>query len=304
MNCSNAKRIPLIQLLARQGFNPAFSKTRKGVLYYWFMSPFRKETKPSFSVNTELNTFYDYGNGLSGTVVDYMCSYYNCDISKALTLLDNFNLSFSFPQHCVSRNVTAAKEENMEDYEITSVGSIKHKALQDYLKRRKLNLTLATKYLNQINYRIKGRSYFGIAFRNLSEGYEVSYEYKGRENGDYIRVKSCLLSKDMSFFDNKCNSLVVTESWSDFLALLTLYPKMERRNDFVILNSVSMQVRLLNQINKSDYDTIYSATDNDAAGLQVLKQLTCHYGDKVVPLNELYRQYKDVAEFVENQTEF
>src|SRR5690606_34670922 len=117
-----------------------------------------------------------------------------------------------------------------------------------------------------------------------------------------LSVKTCLVCKDITFFSSGSTSVVVAESWSDFLALLTLYPKMEDRNDFIILNSVSMRDRLIEKIKSSNYVTIYSAVDNDPAGSDILKVLVEHFADRVIPLNPFYSNYKDVAEYLEKES--
>lgn len=302
MNCKQAKQISLLYILNRQGFKEAYTRNSKGTIYHWFISPFRPtETKPSFSYNSRLNTFYDYGNGLSGTVVDYICAYYQCIIPKALELLQDFD--FSFSQQNISNEIIADKKENDHNgYEIKSIHAIKHPALVKYLAKRKISPSLYSKYLVEINYTIDGRSFFGVGFQNARKGYEVSYEYKKKSTGEFVRVKTCLICKDITFFLRGSTSVVVTESWSDFLALLTLYPKMEDRNDYIILNSVSMRDRLIEKIKSSNYLTIYSATDNDPAGSDILKVFIENFADRVIPLNPFYSNYKDVAEYLEKET--
>src|SRR5690606_35239885 len=118
----------------------------------------------------------------------------------------------------------------------------------------------------------------------------------------FVRVKTCLICKDITFFSKGSTSVVVIESWSDFLALLTLYPKMEDRNDFIILNSVSMCDRLIEKINEVNWLTIYTATDNDSAGNGIMKILMDQFQDRVIPLNSFYKKYKDVAEYLEKET--
>lgn len=301
MNCKQAKQISLLHILNRQGFKHAYTRNNKGTIYYWFVSPFRQaESKPSFSYNSRLNTFYDYGNGLSGTVVDYICAYYQCDIPKALELLKDFD--FSFPQQNIPNEIIAEKKENnLSRYEITSIHAIKHLSLVKYLDKRKINPNLYFKYLVEINYNMNGRSLLGVAFQNASKGYEVSYEYKKKDTDESVRVKTCLVCKDITLFSRGSMSVVVTESWSDFLALLTLYPKLEGRNDFIILNSVSMRDRLIEKINESNWSTIYSATDNDPAGLRILEVLIDKFQDRVIPLNAFYSGYKDVGEYLEKE---
>lgn len=301
MNCTQAKQISLLQILHKIGYYEVFTRTNRGSNYFWFLSPFRPaESKPSFSYNAELNTFYDYGNGLSGTVVDFMCAYYQCDIKKALELLNDFD--FSFPQQNITNEFIAEKRENkLSEYEITSIHPIKHPALVKYLAKRKIAASLYSKYLVEIKYNMNRRSFFGVAFQNVNKGYEVSYEYKKNGTDEFARVKTCLVCKDISFFASGSTSVVVTESWSDFLALLTLYPKMEDRNDFIILNSVSMRERLIDKIKLLNYLTIYSAVDNDLAGNDILKVLVENFADRVIPLNPFYSDYKDVAEYLEKE---
>lgn len=302
MNCKQAKQISLLRILNRQGFKASYTRNNKGTIYHWFISPFRQaETKPSFSYNSNLNSFYDYGNGISGTVVDYICAYYQCTIPKALELQQDFN--FSFSQQNISDEIVAEKKENdAGQYEIMSIRPIKHPALVKYLAKRKISQSLYSKYLVEINYNLNGRSFFGVAFQNVSKGYEVSYEYKKNGTEEFIRVKTCLVCKDISFFSRGSTSVVVMESWSDFLALLTLYPKMEDRNDFIILNSVSMRERLIEKIKCFNYLTIYSVTDNDPAGDGILKLLIENFADRVIPLNPFYSDHKDVAEYLEKET--
>jgi len=301
MNCTQAKQISLLQILYKLGHKEVFTRTNRGTTYYWFISPFRSsEAKPSFSLNSELNTFYDYGNGISGTVIDYICAYYHCEIPKALELLDGFD--FSFSQQNITNEFIAEKRENkLGEYEITAINTIKHPALVKYLAKRKIAASLYSKYLVEIKYNMNRRSFFGVAFQNVNKGYEVSYEYKKNGTDEFIRVKTCLVCKDISFFARGSTSVVVTESWSDFLALLTLYPKMEDRNDFIILNSVSMRERLIDKIKLLNYLTIYSAVDNDPAGNDILKVLVENFADRVIPLNPFYSDYKDVAEYLEKE---
>ena len=303
MNCTQAKQISLLQILYKLGHKEVFTRTNRGTTYYWFISPFRpSEAKPSFSLNSELNTFYDYGNGISGTVIDYICAYYHCEIPKALELLQDFNFSFS-QQNRASEIIAEKKENNKHsEYKIMSISSIKHPALVKYLAKRKISSGLYSKYLVEIKYEMHGRSFFGVAFQNASKGYEVSYEFKKKGTEEFVSVKTCLVCKDITFFSSGSTSVVVAESWSDFLALLTLYPKMEDRNDFIILNSVSMRDRLIEKIKSSNYVTIYSAVDNDPAGSDILKVLVEHFADRVIPLNPFYSNYKDVAEYLEKES--
>ena len=60
------RQISIIDYLDNQGFKPVkHHPNGKELLYF---SPMRSETKPSFSVNTEKNLWYDYGTGEGGDI--------------------------------------------------------------------------------------------------------------------------------------------------------------------------------------------------------------------------------------------
>ncbi|RNL56433.1 toprim domain-containing protein [Pedobacter jejuensis] len=297
MNCANVKqKVSLISVLHKQGYKEKFTRNNKGINYYWFLSPFRSEEEASFSVNTLLNTYFDFGTGQHGSVIDYLCSYYRCDVRRALQIVKDFNFS-SFPQQELTKTFVAKQKDETNSYLIEKTGPVKHTNLVKYLNKRKLN-PIFWKYLLEIHFTMSDRIYYGIAFKNESNGYEVSWEYWNKATSSHSRFKMCMKAKDITHIKNGSKSLVVVEAWSDFIALLTLYPKMEKVNDFIILNSVSTTNKMISMIIKMQYQTIYSATDNDTAGANVLDVLLNKFPGKVIPLNEFYRSSKDIADYL------
>ncbi len=294
MNCSQANQIPFKDILYKQGYREMYSRNKKGINYYWFLSPFREEREASFCVNELLNTYYDFGTGQHGSVIDYLCSYYHCNVYKSLQILNEFDFS-SFSKQEIKSAQANEKKVTVADYAIQRVGEVKHPNLIKYLTRRKLNSNF-WHYLSEIHFEMNDKLYYAVAFENDSNGYELSWEYWNRIKAKYSRFKMCLIKKDITHIKNNTTNLVVLESWSDFMALLSLYPKMEKLNDFIILNSVSTTERMVSRIIKLQYETIYSATDNDSAGAKVLDILFNKFPDKVIPLNGFYRSSKDIAE--------
>ena len=57
---------------------------------YWALSPLKEEATPSFSVNTELNRFYDFSSGKNGNVLDFIKAYNDCDIREAAQILQKY----------------------------------------------------------------------------------------------------------------------------------------------------------------------------------------------------------------------
>ncbi|OYD44272.1 hypothetical protein CHU00_17680 [Sphingobacterium cellulitidis] len=298
MNCTIANtQISLLSILYKQGYKESYTRNNKGKIYYWFLSPFREERTASFVVNINDNRFKDWGgSGDSGTVVDYVVKYYKCDVQNALSLLGSFDLPSSFIKQKNDHYQSSDKAQS-DNYEILAVKTIEHSNLIKYLKRRKFQEPY-WKYLCEVHFKLNNKIYYAVGFGNESQGYELSWEYWSKAKQSFVRNKMCLVAKDITHIKNDADSVVILESWSDYLSLLTLFPKMEFLNDFIIMNSVSTKDKVFERLYKGIYKTIYCGTDNDPAGNQVLEYLTAKYRDQIIPLNGFYKDYKDIADYL------
>lgn len=302
MNCTIANtRISLLSILHKQGYKESYSRNNKGKKCHWFISPFREEQTASFVVNEDDNTYKDWGTGESGNVVDYMVRYYRCSVQHALSLLDSFDLSSSFVKQKKGHTQLSKKEEQ-DDYEILVIKKIQNPNLIKYLNRRKINEQY-WKYLREVHFKLKDKVYYAVGFENDSQGYELSWEYWNKAKQGFVRNKMCLIAKDITHIKNCSSSVVILESWSDFVSLLSLYPKMELINDFIIMNSVSTKLKMFEVLSEysATYDTLYASTDNDPAGMEIVTQLMNKYPDKVIPLNGFYKDYKDIGDCLLNK---
>ncbi|MBE8714376.1 CHC2 zinc finger domain-containing protein [Sphingobacterium hungaricum] len=308
MNCSIANtRISLLSILHKQGYKESYSRNNKGKKCHWFISPFREERTASFVVNEDDNTYKDWGTGESGTVVDYMVRYYRCSVKHALSLLDSFDLTSSFVKQKNECNQLSKKEEQ-DSYEILAIKKIQNHNLIKYLNRRKIDEQY-WKYLCEVHFKLKDKVYYAVGFENDSQGYELSWEYWNKAKQGFVRHKMCLVAKDITHIKNGSSSVVILESWSDFVSLLSLYPKlclnkkMELKNDFIIMNSVSTKLKVFEVLSEysATYGTLYASTDNDPAGMEILNALLNKYPDKVIPLNGFYKDYKDVGDYLLNK---
>ena len=54
---------------------------------YFGMSPFRSETKPSFSVSVDKNLWYDFGSGQGGNAIDFLIEYERISFVEAVRYL-------------------------------------------------------------------------------------------------------------------------------------------------------------------------------------------------------------------------
>lgn len=276
INCSEAKKISLVSILDKIGAK----KVKMTNCEVWYLSPFRNESTASFKVDVPKNIWYDHGEALGGNVLDFVMKYYKCDLKGALEVLDKE--SFSFHQPILLSNASE-KEKN---YIIEAVRAIENRKLKDYLEERKLSLKTTQKYCKEIHYTLNGKRYYGVGFKNVSEGYEIRNKY----------IKMCLGKKAISLISNNKDSVIVFESWSDFVSFLTLYPLREYRHDFLILNSVAIIKQASTLLFK--YARIIACLDNDEAGNKATQKLLNAFPNSVKDGRSLYSNHKDLNDFL------
>jgi len=85
MNSAQAKQIPIEDFLGRLNQKPV----KKSSADLWYQSPLHKDNTPSFKVNTILNTWYDFGIGEGGTIIDLLQTMYNESVSDVLSRLSS-----------------------------------------------------------------------------------------------------------------------------------------------------------------------------------------------------------------------
>ena len=57
---------------------------------YWGLSPLKEEHTPSFSVNGELQRFYDFSSGTGGNILSFIIAYNHCSVSKGIKILKEY----------------------------------------------------------------------------------------------------------------------------------------------------------------------------------------------------------------------
>lgn len=300
INCSEAKKISLVSILDKIGAKKIKQNNRE----VWYISPFRNESTTSFKIDVVKNIWYDHGEGLGGNILDFIMAFYKCELKEALRILDNESFSFHQP---IFQNFAIEKEKN---YEIRAIKPLTNTQLVNYIQSRCISLKIARKYCVELHFSLNDKTYYGIGFKNDSEGYEIRNKY----------VKMCLGTKAPSYFNNNSSQIVLFESWSDFLSFLTLYPKAERHYDYLILNSVgTLHNVLINETNnylykctngKSDicientlykelkYDTIICCFDNDDAGNKTTKKVQDAFPNRVKDGRYLYPNHKDLNDYI------
>ncbi|NDP21458.1 MAG: hypothetical protein GZ091_10305 [Paludibacter sp.] len=279
-NIEKLRNIPMINILKRLNIDAIEKKKEQ----FWFKANWREERTPS--VKCEHNLFYDFGAGSGGNTIDFIMKHFSIGFLQAVRWLQCEEVIFSFDPP--KQNVFQDKIKDIS-HSVERIQSLQNRILIDYLNTRKLNIEICKRYLDEVYYKIQDKKYFAVGFKNNKGHLEIRNKY----------AKLCLGSKWFTWI-NKCNSsIIVLESWSDFISLLTLYPKYELSKDFLILNSLSM-------LSKTDevllnYSEIFWMLDNDAAGNKATEKCLEKWNRELViskDVRYLFQGSKDLNEYL------
>ncbi|MFC2655010.1 MAG: toprim domain-containing protein [Segatella salivae] len=279
MEIQHIKQISITDYLQQQGYAPA----RVQGIHYWYYSPLRNESTPSFKVNTERNQWYDFGSGEHGDIIDLVCALHRCTISEAIRLLSGAkqvaHQEFSFGGE---RKISERK------LEILSAQPLSNPYLLRYLAARAIPLPVASAYCSEVLFQNMNRTYYAIGFANDAWGWEIRNSY----------FKGCIAPKAITTIRKGTNCLKIFEGFMDFLSWQTLNPSS--KSDAIVLNSLALLLRIKEQI--AGYQEVESFLDNDDAGRKsfaVLKQMLPQIVDGAVR----YREHKDLNEWLVAQSQ-
>ena len=280
MNCNQFNSIKLEEVLVSLGHHP----TKQNEKEAWYLNPFAKENHASFKINKNLNCWYLYSEGIGGNNTDFMIKYLKASVKEVLEWAEKQNFS-SFQQQSFQRQ----NLENLHrNYEILEIINVQHSALLEYLNERKV--ANQAKFIQEIHYRINGKNYFGIGFKNDSGGYEIRNKY----------AKICLGKKDITTIKNDSDKVRIFEGFFDFLSFKKVEEYLEKEpSNYIILNSVSMVSKIKSSL--ENYKSIELYFDNDEAGnraVEILKNELNNAEDGRV----FYQNFKDLNEYLIQQT--
>lgn len=251
---------------------------------YWFKAKWR--TERTASVKCEGNLYYDFGDASGGNTIDFIMKHFSIDFVQAVKWLRKESNSFSFDP---PKQKSFSKLEKKKSYCIDNVQQLQNHILIDYLNTRKLNIEVCKRYLVEVYYRVNEKKYFGVGFKTNKGSYEIRNKY----------AKLALGQKWFTWINNGHKSIIVLESFSDFIAIITLYPKCEKSKDFLVLNSLSMLSKADEVLN--NYPDISFALDNDSVGSNATEKCLKKWNtDKSSSrdIRFLFDGFKDVNEFL------
>ena len=283
MNIKEIKQIKLQDFLTAMGCKPV----KQYGVNLMYLSPLRTEKHASFKVNTEINQWYDFGIGRGGNIITLAELLYNSsDVSYLIHQIER-----NAPSSVSGSLPTVKPTTPQNSFEHLQVLPITHPALIKYLEERCIDIETARTVCKELHFDTRGKHYFGIGFPNIAGGYEIRNPF----------FKGCIAPKDISHFyaEEPKKICFVFEGFIDFLSFMTLRRKENdglKRQDYLVLNSVSNIQKALERL--SQYDSVQCFLDNDNAGRNAYLQLSKELENFVVDASTLYNGYKDLNEYL------
>ncbi len=290
MNCQEANRIPITGFLISKMIHP--DKLNGNM--FWYRSPLRNEDTASFKVDRLKNVWFDFGMGIGGHLIDLVCRMYNVSVSGALLVIAG--LSPADPSLSFFEKPNLSEPESV--IKILNVQQLQNKALIQYLVSRKINLPVATKFVDEVQYSAypgQTRPYFAIGFKNDKGGYELRNGYKTKNFPSGF--KGACSPKAITTIPGQNRSVVnVFEGCMDQLSALTYFKTDRPTCDIVVLNGVGM-VKEFTQIMGS-YSKINLFLDNDPAGDRAAALIQDQRPDAINQSQIIYPAFNDFNEFL------
>ena len=275
MEVDKMRAISIADFLNAMGIHP--SKQRGKVL--WYSAPYRMERRPSFKVDINRNVWFDFGIGKGGDIFDLAGEFIGSKdfLLRAAFIARNGAYPLPIIEH-PQRN-----EEKEPVFNDIWVRPLQDTRLLGYLEERGINAHVAIPNCEEVRYRIRGKRYYAIGFRNDAGGLELRNRF----------FKGCIPPKDISLKRNGSEVCSVFEGFMDYLSAMQMGIIA---SDWLVLNSVSNVEKALKVLGV--YRRIECYLDNDDAGRRTLEKLRANFGEKVIDRSSLYADHKDLNEFL------
>ena len=275
MEVEKMREIPIADFLNAMGIHP--TKQKGNAL--WYSAPYRTERTPSFKVDTAKNVWFDFGIGKGGDIFDLAGEFIGSE--DFLLRVAFIAKSGTCPLPIMERpQIRAEKEPVFEDIWVRPLQDGK---LLGYLEERGINAHVAIPNCEEVRYRVHGKRYYAIGFRNDAGGLELRNRF----------FKGCIPPKDISLRHNGSDVCAVFEGFMDYLSAMQLGIIA---SDWLVLNSVSNVEKAVRAL--QGYERIDCFLDNDEAGRRTFQRLYDCFGERVIDRSSLYADHKDLNEFL------
>jgi len=258
-----------------------------------YLSPLRTETSPSFHVHMRKNTWYDFGMGVGGGVVDLVCRLSGCERRDALDMLSIIN--GRYPDAVSAARMTSGPSRPDESpIDIIRVSqSFSNRALIRYAESRGIKKEIIDRHCQEVTYSFRGHSSWritAIGFMNDMGGYSLRNSRSKLSNSSFISTITVPGSREVLVF----------EGFFDFLSHLAHTSAIEVSQSICVLNGVGNVLHSLPVL--QCYEKICLYLDNDQAGRRTAETITGHCAGRklncdavcqVQDMSHIYKGYND-----------
>lgn len=287
-------KVQILEIIAHYGKRLDHTRSE---LYY---SPFRDEDTPSFHIDSQRNTWYDYGTGEGGSMFDFVCKFAGISRGEVYDWLADFRGLVPEEKYLDTiLNVISSKTPSGSSKII--IDSASHQFTKSYLveyaAERRVSREVLENFCEEVFYHIDGRTgkFYAIGFMNNSGGYVLR---SGLKNGKRCTSSDLTtLGPDGKMTTEVCSDkVVVFEGFMDFLSWLTYAEQRVPGYDCCILNSVTNIKKALPWIAR--HRSIAAFMDNDEAGKNTLRKILegVPATSEVIDMSKLYEGYNDLNE--------
>jgi len=292
MNVESANTLALPEVLSKLGLEPV--KTEG--FDTWYHSPFSSSQPLSFRYSSLSNKWNDLELGLEGKVIDFVCWYLRSQ-EESHSVAD----ALRFLRNLYAEKLKNVAVEDFSDrdsiYEVQTVMPIYHTLLVEYLHRRGFSLSLAQRYLKQVQVRNRksGKSFYTLGLRNEDGGYAIRNEY----------IKANIAPKTITFIrgtKQDIRRIHIFKDVFDFMSVLAYQKRKAFADDVIILNSYLFMQDAGAYIRNYGYEGVHTWLDNDDIGKQANENIAAFLQQEKntqhQPMNQLYAPQKDVNAFL------
>ena len=275
MDARQMREIPIADFLNAMGIHP--TKQKGNAL--WYSAPYRMERRPSFKVDINRNVWFDFGIGKGGDIFDLAGEFIGSEdfLLRAAFIAKSGTCPLSIIER-PQRN-----EEKEPIFEDIWVRPLQDSKLLGYLRERGIFADTVITNCEEVRYRVHGKRYYAIGFRNEAGGLELRNRF----------FKGCIPPKDISLKRNGSDVCSVFEGFVDYLSAMQMGIIA---SDWLVLNSVSNVEKAVKAL--QGYEKIECFLDNDDAGRRTFQRLYDCFGEKVIDRSFLYAVHKDLNEFL------
>ena len=234
---------------------------------------------PTFKVDINRNVWFDFGIGKGGDIFDLAGEFIGSEdfLLRAAFIARNGAYPLPIIEH-PQRN-----EEKEPVFNDIWVRPLQDTRLLGYLEERGINAHVAIPNCEEVRYRVRGKRYYAIGFRNDAGGLELRNRI----------FKGCIPPKDISLKRNGSDVCAVFEGFMHCLSAMQIDTIA---SDWLVLNSVSNVEKAVKAL--QGYERIECFLDNDDAGRRTFQRLRADLGKKVFDRSSLYADHKDLNEFL------